>query len=401
MSWLSESEFNFGMVLKGKISPTRYNSKMFFPPYDRGFELFPQGKAAIIKEIGLTHYQTALRAVEQLNGEGDDSEIDWASGLEKSALSWELGDEFDRITKKLRESQEPDFSKIDKLRRRFEQGLSSHFVTLDDMWDKELEPDWIESGFAALDYWLGGIPRYGLWSIGGEPKGAGKTSAIMGSSIAFVKKHIEKTVSIFTLEMFAEQFTKRLKQLELAGKITKEERERIYICDERVDEDQCISWASALPNLGLMFVDFADLMIKGEVTESKMTALVTTLANGSKELKTSIGLISQMSGKYEGGLPRPYHLRYSRLIEALAVVNLMLWVPWRSAYEIPDPSPLEIYQDSGYIIKWFSRFETAINRGIPTAISVKLDKAGGWDMSDKGEGFLIENKAPKKKKYSS
>lgn len=401
MDWLAVSELNFGRLLKGEVSPTRFNRQMFFPPYDRGFELLEKGKAAVIKEINLDFYQSALHAVDKLNGAGSDPDINWAEMLEKSALRWEIKEELDRASKKLGNNEEPDFSKIKTLQSRYEQGLSSRFVTLEDMWDKELEPDWIESGFAALDYWLGGIPRYGFWSIGGEPKGAGKTSALMGASISFVKRHREKSVGIFTIEMFAEQFTKRLKQLEIAGTLTKEERERIFICDERINEDQAISWASALPNLGLMFVDFADLMIRGEVSEPKMTALITTLANGSKELKTSIGLVSQMSGEYRGGLPRPYHLRYSRLIEALAVVNLMLWVPWRSAYEIPDPCPLEVYQDSGYIIKWFSRFQTKRNRGIPTAISVKLDKAGGWSMDDKGEGFKISNDAtPKKKKYS-
>ena len=401
MSWLADSEVSFGRLLQGKVTPTRYHKEMFFPPYDRGFEVLEQGKAAVIKEIGMEFFNSALDSLKNLNGAGDDPDIDWADILEKSYLSWATADEFDRISKKLRESQEPDFAKIDQLKSRYQQGLSSRFVTLDDMWDKQLESDWIKSGFAALDYWLGGIPRYGLWSIGGEPKGAGKTSMLMGVAVAFVKTHPDKSVVIFTIEMFSAQFTKRLKQLEIAGQITKEERQRIFLCDERVDEDQAVSWAAAIPNVGLMFVDFADLMIRGEVTESKMSALFTTLTHGAKQLQTSIGLVGQMSGKYEGGLPRPHHIRYSRLTEALAVVNLMLWVPWRSAYEIPDPSPLDVYQDSGYIIKWFSRFETKRNRGVPTAISVKLDKAGGWDMDDKGEGFLISNKSgPKKKKYS-
>lgn len=386
MDWLAVSELNFGRLLKGEISPTRFNRQMFFPPYERGFELLEKGKAAVIKEIGLDHYQSALHAVETLNGAGEG--IDWAEMLEKSAISWQTAEEFDRISKKLRDNQEPDFARIKMLQSRYEQGLGSKFVTLEQIWDTEPEEEWQLSGMAFMDYWLGGIPRYGLWTVGGLPKG-GKTSFAMNMTCAYVKQHSDRSVAIYTLEMMSIQFKKRLKEMLSAGSLTKEQRERIYLCDEIVDEAHAVNWASAIPNLGLMIVDFADLMVQGEVNEPKMSALYRTLANGAKSLRTSIALLVQFSGEYKGGLPKPNHIRYTRLSEALVVLNLMLYTPQRGWFDPKDTNILPVHLDCGYLLKWMSRYKTRKNVGIPHAMLVKFDKAGGWDITDRGESFLL------------
>lgn len=386
MDWLAVSELNFGRLLKGEISPTRFNRQMFYPPYDRGFALLEKGKAAVIKEVGIDRYQSALHSVEELNGAGND--VDWAEMLEKAAVSWSLADEFERINKKLRDNQEPDFSKIMHLQERYQQGLASRFVTLDEIWDEEPVEEWQKSGLAFLDYWLGGIPRYGLWTVGGVPKG-GKTSFAMGLVIGYVKTHKKRSVAIYTVEMMNHQFKKRLREMETAGSLTTDERKRIYLCDDVLDEAHAVNWASSLPDVGLIIIDFADLLVQGEVTEPKMSALYRTLANGAKSLKTSICLLAQLSGSYTGGLPRPHHIRYTRLSEALVVLNLMLYVGWRGWYETKETDILPIYNDSGYIIKWMSRYKTAKNVGIPVAISVKFDTGGGWDITDRGESFLI------------
>lgn len=388
MDWQAESELNFGMLIQGKVSPTRYNEQMFFPPYDRGFSLLEKGKAAVRKEIGLSHYQSALHAVKELNGAGDD-DTDWAKELEKAALSWGLAEEFERINKKLRSNETPDFSKIKQLQDRYQQGLASKFVTLEDVWDDEEEGEWLPCGVNFLDYWLGGIPKFGLWTVGGIPKGGGKTSFAMGLAMAFVKENPTLSVAVFSIEMMVSQFKKRLREFEASKKMTKEERQRIHLCDEVLDENHAIARASAIPNLGLVIIDFADLMVSGEVNEPKMSSLYRTLANGAKSLKTSICLIVQFNGEYKGGLPRPHHVRYTRMAEALVVLNLMLYIPWRGWFEAKETDILPSYNDAGYALKWMTRYKTLRNVGIPHAMLIKLDSAGGWDMDDRGESFLL------------
>jgi hypothetical protein len=391
MDWQAVSEINFGRLIRGEVSPTLYQPTLFYPPYDRGCGLLVAGKSKgeIIQEIGLEFYQSALHALDNLNGASKG--VDWNTMLEKSAVHYFAAEEFDSLSKKLRKNQEISWDKIDLLRNKIQTSQAGKFVTLHDIWDAEPEPFWKKSGVMFLDYWLGGIPRYGLFTIGARPK-AGKTSFAMGLAIGHAKTH-DQNIIIFTLEMMALEFKERLRELEASGELTEEQRKRIYLCAEVVSPEESISWASAIPNIGLIIVDFADLMVQGEVTEPKMTALYRTLALGAKTLKTPIALISQLSGNYSGGIPRPHHIRYTRLAEALVVLQIMLYVPWSEWHEEneKDAKILPPMTGAGYVIKWMSRYKTRKNVGVPHAILVDFDSANGWKINEKGESFKLSD----------
>ena len=391
MDWREVSEINFGRIIKGDISPTRYNPSMFFPPYDKGFHLFQEGKdkGEIVREIGLDSFQAALYAQQELNGAG--GEVDWAELLEKSALRFQAAEELDRVVKKLRENVEPDWSKVQSISTNAQNGLTGKFFTLDEVWDREPKPNWQKSGIRWLDRFVGGWPKYGVTVVGGRPKG-GKTSLCMGAVVAYVRAHTEENAIVYTIEMMIDEFKERLKQLEIAGSITKEERGRIFLCEHLVSPEDTINWAASIPNVGIIFIDYVDMMISGENSESKTTALYMTMMRGAKQLKTSIILLAQFSGKYEGGIPRPYHVRYSRLIEAIAVMEIMLYVPYTDWFEPKDTEILPVYSDQGYVIKWLARYQTRQHSGTPHAILIPFDGAGGFDLNAKGEYWSVESK---------
>jgi hypothetical protein len=389
MDWREVSEINFGRLIKGDITPTRFHKNMFFPPYDRGFDIYTMGgdKGSIVKEIGLDHYQSSLYARAELNGAGDD--VDWADLLEKSAARWQASEELERIAKKLKDNEEPDWSKIHTISANAQAGMAGKFISLDDVWYDEPEENWQESGIKFIDYWIGGWPKYGLFTIGGRAK-SGKTTFTMSAIVGYVKKNPDKNVVVYTIEMFVQQFKDRLKELEISGLLTSDERKRILLCEHPVNPEEAISWASAIPDVGIIFIDYADLMIPGEVTEPKMTAAYRTLTNGSKQLRTAIGLVAQFSRGYQGGIPRPYHIRYTGIAEAAVVLQLMLYVPFTDSFEPKETEILPVYTDAGYVIKWFSRYKTNREAGMPHAILVPFDEAAGWKINIKGEMFKVK-----------
>lgn len=102
---------------------------------------------------------------------------------------------------------------------------------------------------------------------------------------------------------------------------------------------------------------------------------------GAKQLHIPIILLSQLSYKYQGGLPHPDHLRYTSLAKALAWMIIMLYNPSSDFYEedsgVADMLP--IVEDKAYMILWKVRggFRKHINDS-PGAIQIAFRGDKGW-----------------------
>jgi replicative DNA helicase len=196
----------------------------------------------------------------------------------------------------------------------------------------------------------------------------------------FAKTHKKKTVAVFSIEMMLKEIAGRFREI---SKLSKDVESRILLDDVPVTPEEAINKASTLEDLGLMIIDFADLMIRGETTESSMAHIYRTLAIGAKALRIPIILLSQLSYKYTGGIPRPDHLRYTSLAKALGWMIAMIYNPNKDFYEEKDVTVLPAIENRSYVILWKIRggFRKHLNES-PGAIQVPFKGNRGWSDKD-------------------
>lgn len=249
------------------------------------------------------------------------------------------------------------------------------------------ETQWKRTGIKFLDYFNGGVPTVGLVNIAGRPK-VGKTTLVIEIAVCMAREHPEENFVVFTLEMTNSQFKNRA--LTIFPDLTEDVLDRILVADKYHTATQSIAVAAGVENLGGVVIDFADLMIMGNVGEQETADLYKVLAHGAKKLNTPIILLSQLSRKYEGGIPRPNMVRYSSLAEALSVMNIMLYVGWNDSFPLMDENTLPVTPGKGWVIRWFSRFPTRKYPNLPLAIEVDFDGKTGWDINQEGRPITLE-----------
>jgi hypothetical protein len=125
-------------------------------------------------------------------------------------------------------------------------------------------------------------------------------------------------------------------------------------------------------------VDFADLMIVDEEnSEAAMANIYRIMAQMAKSMRLPVFLLSQLSRGYTGGLPRPNHIRYTSLAEALSWQILMLYNPNTDWSEESGKVDLPREAGKGYILAWACRGGFRNHDG-PGAIEVDWDGGSGW-----------------------
>lgn len=408
-NWLTHSEYVFGALLKGNIDPRRLRAEIFAAPYDRGFEVW-DNKEELVDAIGYDALQSSHSAALSLNGAGaseqqikcghcgsynkiyetcsqcgaSGQEIDWVKVLENASQRHRTGEQIKKFHSAWERGKNVSLSKLTTIARQFEEA-GADFQTMAQV--EEGEVNFKKTGIAWIDQWNGGVAEVGVTNIAGRPK-VGKTTLVMAFVRGWLNEHPEENIAVFTLEMTNRQFKNRF--LGLYPDTTPEEMERVYLFSSYVSAEGAINKTAGIEGAGLMIVDFADLMVAGEVSETNTTAMYKALAFGSKDLGIPIVVLSQLSGSYDGGLPRPNHVRYSRLIEALVVMNLMLYVPQNDWFPLKDTDILPVVPGYGWVLRWFSRFETKEYAGTPIAISVEYNGASGWSITDEGTPESLE-----------
>jgi len=384
ITWESSSEIVAGLVIENKLAPHSVRHDLLFPPYNEIVKRLQQGecKEELITKVGINPIQVALEASKSLNGL---SSANWIEILERTAVAYDAGSKLERFAKKLQKGEEVDWGNVNFISARAQENIGGNFMALSEI--EAMEMPFKKTGMKAIDEHLGGLPQVGQVIIGAPP-GTGKTSLMAGLAGCWVKEHSNDKVGIFTLEMIAPELKMRFQEVQ---KLSDEQQSRIFINDEVfLSPEDVISKASTIENLGMVGVDFADLLIQGETTESTMAHIYRTFMLGAKKLGCPIVLLGQLNRNYTGGLPRPNNIRYTGLAEALGWMILMLYNPSKDWFAEEAEDLLPPVRNKAYIIAWKCRGGFRIHKeDSPGAIQIDFRGDKGWRTNHEGRWFSL------------
>ena len=384
MKWDETSQIIAGLALAGKVSLTAIRPELLMPPFNEIIVQLKEGNhepERLIETIGFEPVQIAIAAEKSINGLGEIT--NWLKLLEKTHMMYSTGQQLEKMGRKMIYGEEPDVGRIAHLMGQFHQGKTGR-VPLSEI--EEGETPFIPTGWKPIDDHLVGFPEAGLTIIGGNP-GVGKSSLMAKIASKFVKKHPNKRVGVFSLEMILSEIAGRFREVE---NLTEEQAGRIEINESALVASEIISDAAGIENLGLVMIDFADYLVRGEVSEPTMGAIYRELAVGAKQLHIPIVLLSQLSRSYKGGIPRPYHIRWTSLAEALGWMILMLYNPMEDFYDEHDEETLPIQKGSAFICAWKVRGGFRLHPdNSPGAIMTGFRGKRGW-YSDKSKWFSLK-----------
>ena len=175
----------------------------------------------------------------------------------------------------------------------------------------------LSTGLHDLDRKINGLNKSDLLLIAARP-GMGKTSLALNVALN-VAKSTDKTVAFFSLEMSREQLATRLLSNEsfvdnqklTTGKLDEEDWGKLSLAssalsqtDIRVDDNPAITVAEMnakcrrLDNLGLVVIDYLQLMTAGKSGENRVTVvseISRALKIMAKELNVPVICLSQLS----------------------------------------------------------------------------------------------------------
>jgi hypothetical protein len=372
-TWLDNSEITTGLVLNGKISPNLVRPDMFHPPYDEVVKHWKDGQSpeTIIQKVGLMPIQAAHEAVRNMNGVG---ELNWVEILEQSAVMYSAGQRLEKLSKKLNRGEEIEWAQLTAIARTSQAGIVGSFVPLSEI--KAMEMPFIPSGWKPWDEHLVGYPEVGLVIVGGNP-GVGKTSILCKMAQKFIQQYPQKNVAFFSIEMILSEIAMRLREIET---LSKDDEQRLHVCEQPVTPEEVISKAATIDNLGLVVVDYIDQMVRGDSSTSAMEHIYLTLMLGAKQLHCPIIAAAQLNS-YESGLPKPTNLRWTRLAEAQAWMIVMPYDPAKDWHSKDDVNGyfLPTVDNTAYLLVWKIRGGFRLHlEDCPGAIQIAFRGEHGW-----------------------
>lgn len=377
MKWLEVSEIVSGLALQGKINPHSVVPDHLIEPYDKVVGLLQAGQPdTLVEELGVGTIQTANAAADRASKLG---KTDWLGLLERSYQNYSISLQLDKISRKLADGERVDQNKVASLLDQlYTPDKTKQLVPMSEITPNEV--DYLPLGFDALDRHIGGLPEVGMSVLSGLP-GTGKTTLAMILVAAFTAKYKDRQAAVFSLEMTSQQLTKKaVQQLRIPAK----QRQRILVADQVISASEISAIASRAPkDVGLIVIDFAEMMLTDEdASESTMAAIYLSVSGMAKRMRLPVLLIAQMSRKYEGGLPKVNHLRYSAMAEILSALILFTYNPkmvWAGKMDADQILP--IHRNKGYLIAAKTRFGTQYPDQPTGAIELPWDGTSFWKPS--------------------
>ena len=234
----------------------------------------------------------------------------------------------------------------------------------------------LSTGLTDLDRAISGLNKSDLILLAARP-GMGKTSMALNILLEAGKRS-GKNVAFFSLEMSREQLALRLISSEcfvdnkklVTGKLTEEDWEKVAVAADSlnrsmilIDDDSSVSVADInakcrrVDNLGLVIIDYLQLMQSAKRTESRVQEISDITRNlkiMAKELNVPVIALSQLSRAAEKTAGRSDHrpqlsdLRDSGSIEQDADCVLFLYRD--SYYASQNPDGAEVDADTAECI---------------------------------------------------
>jgi len=327
---IEQSELVAGLVWQGRVSANKVHPRMFVPPLNEIMNDFLSGKPPeeIISIHGNAPIQNAIYRAQGVNGLGED--VDQVMVLETLNAKYRASQRLEKLSRKLEEGKEIDWSELTDIAAMGQVDSVDYFHALNTI-EARITP-FIKCGFTPWDRLIGGIPETGLIIVAGDP-GSAKTTLCIEILKDFIRLYPKKVGVLNSLEMLLEDAAMRAHEVD--PKLTEDESCRFLISEHQSDPVEIINKAATVQNLGLLVVDFADLMIRGETTESATAHIYRTLAQGAKSLRIPIILIAQLN-RTKRDIPRPYHIRYSSMAEIVSSLIVMLHNPTHGFRETWD-----------------------------------------------------------------
>lgn len=379
--WLDNSQLVTGLLIEGRISPDLFQPEQFYFEYDKIVEDIKKGLS--LEELQIKHsigmIQSCCSAANRVNGLGE--KTDWSILLQKLSNEYNTGTLLEKYGRRMQEGLPVDTSMLSNSINNLRDNKSNGLVQLKDIEPRKCKT--IPIGWPDIDLIFGGIPKVGLLEIAGSPK-TGKSTLAAKIAGLFAKTYPKKKVLFYTLEMLDEELAMRY--LEVFGKNC-EVPENIYVDCKRHNVRDVVTGIAGIEDLGIVIIDYAEKLIEGETTESKMAEIFKELAFCAKNLKIPIILLASLNRTNPGGLPRPNQLRYSGAAEYEAYGCWMLYNP-NNDYFAEDKEvkkTLPIVEGKAYILGWFLRGGMPLIKGNngPRAIQMDFDGETGWGGNGK------------------
>lgn len=391
-NWQSLSEIVAGKVIQGKVALNKVRPEIFVEPYDRIIELMGKGvksKEEICAEVGANVVQAALDAAKSFANYAEHN-VNWEVVLEQVAMKNLVAGKLLNVVRRLEHGEDVNTTEVLDYFRNLD-SQKPYIISMDQIQADDMP--FIESGWAAIDKELGGLPKAGLVTVGASPK-VGKTTFMICLASRFKRRYPDKKIVIFTLEMIRSEFKQRMLDLFPDLREDIETQKRILVEDAGgLSVQEVANKAARETDVGLVCVDFADLMIQDENNESEMAKIYRVLANLAKSMQIPVILLGQFSKEYHGGVPLPRYLRYTSLAEALSWMVLMLYDPARDFQRTKDTMiTLPNTPGYAYIVAWAIRggFIKHPNDS-PGAIKIYFTGKKGWgEFSESWQRLAIE-----------
>jgi hypothetical protein len=396
---LSASEVVLGLILTGKVSSMNFSPEKFSPKYGAALKDIKAGKT---KEELYVKYQNLLQPCEfaaKSVGSYADT-MDWGMVIDKAysqdLIATDLG-------KAQRLIEAGDMEKFDELMRRISATRNSsqrlRSVTADEIADDYVP--FMNLGATAWDTHIGGIPTMGMIILGAKTF-TGKTTVAISAMEAFLKEYPEREILFVTLEDMAEGWKERARMI--LGDRAPEFWKRIHVMEFARDVEEIISEAGRFENVGMVLIDYIDLLVKTKDLAS-YDQIYQAVSQGSKSLAVAskfrsmpIFLLAQFGkGNYQGGVPTQSAILYTG--EQYAYQICMLYHADGDFYTDKGDNGYElpIEKGTGYLVFWKVKNGCRPHAAeFPGAIKVPWTPRYGFNLnSDDSTWFALTSETKK------
>lgn len=368
------SQIVIGRCILGHDDPNAINPQALFDVYVKVLEDIKDGadRTQLMADYGPTPIMAAIAAAEAVE---DAHGFEWVRHLEQVAARTQAGKKLKRMAHQLEDGEEVDVGSLLNILSNLDRE-ELDFITMDKV--EPADSAWVPSYYEPIDKHIGGYPAGEMMIIAG-PAGLGKTTLLLELLGRAAQKR--KQVAFYSLELTLAKAAMRL--LEANENLTEEDRSYIIASGTPASIEEVYAKSVRLkaeyPDLYMIGIDYADMMVHGEQSEQVMGRIYNRSAQLAEVIDTPVVLIGGMNRGYVGGEPKVNHIRYSGMAEHAASVILLLVNPAKLEVDMGTGAKenLPYVEGFGWIKVGKSRFGT--KEGGLGAVQVKwLDDHGRW-----------------------